>query len=325
MNEIAEILKHENRFLVVSHMNPDGDAVGSLLGMYLALREMGKEAWALSADTLPDMYDFLPGRQLILQRLEGTTEPQWILALDSATEDRISGDITDLRSRARLINIDHHPTNPAFGDLNLIDRKATSTAEIVYNLLRAAGYNLSSDVGKCLYTGLVTDTGCFRFSGVTSRIMRLAAELLEPGFDSYDVTRPLFEEFPLARMKLEGIMLERMEVHLNGRLVLSTLHTGDFDRVGAIPSDAENMVNRLRESRGVEAGILITGMSEGFSRVSFRSKGRLDVAKIAASFGGGGHRNAAGLRTTMPVDELKNKIVSAVEKGLMDEHEDVRP
>lgn len=317
MNEIAEILRRENRFLVVSHINPDGDAVGSLLGMYLALREMGKTAWALSADTLPDMYDFLPGRASLVQSLEiQGAPPQWILALDTATEPRISGDIGNLRKRARLVNIDHHPTNPAYGDLNLIDPTATSTAEIVYSLLKSAGYRLSADVGQCLYTGVVTDTGCFKFAGVTSRTMKLAAELLEPGFDSYTVTRHLFEEHPLSRMKLEAVMLERLEIHLNGRLLLSTLLAEDFDRVGADPSDSENMVNRLRESRGVEAGILITGMADGLFRVSFRSKGRVDVAEIAASFGGGGHRNAAGLRTTMPLEDLKEGLIGAVARGL---------
>lgn len=317
-NEIAEILRSEDRFLVVSHINPDGDAVGSLLGMFLALREMGKEAWALSADDLPSTYDFLPGKTSVLSGSadRSAVSPRWILALDTATEARISGDIGDLRGFAKLINIDHHPTNPAYGDLNLIDPKATSTAEVVYGLLKAAGYRLSADVGKCLYTGLVTDTGCFRFSGVTSSTMRLAAELLEPGFDSYDVTRHLLEEHPLARMKLEGIMLERLEILLDGRLLLSTLHAEDFDRVGAVHSDSENMVNRLREIRGVETGILITGMPEGVFRVSFRSKGGVDVAAIAVLLGGGGHRNAAGLRTTLPLEELKETIVNATARAL---------
>lgn len=317
MNEIAEILKREDRFLVVSHINPDGDAIGSLLGMYLALKEMGKEVRALSADPLPDTYDFLPGKKSVLQQLEASNfSPRWILALDTATEARISGDIAALRDRAKLINIDHHPTNPAYGDLNFIESQATSTAEIVYRLLTAAGYQLSADVGKCLYTGLVTDTGCFRFSGVNSRTLRIAAELLEPGLDSYDVTRHLFEEHPLARMKLEGIMLDRLEILLDGKLLLSTLQAEDFDRVGAAFSDSENMVNRLRESRGVEAGILITSMADGVFRVSFRSKGRLDVAAVASLLGGGGHRNAAGLRTTLPLQELKEKLVSAVARAL---------
>jgi bifunctional oligoribonuclease and PAP phosphatase NrnA len=317
MNEIAEILRREDRFLVVSHINPDGDAIGSLLGMYLGLREMGKEVRALSAASVPDTYDFLPGKMSIVAKVEDVGfSPQWILALDTATVERISGDIKELRNRARLINVDHHPTNPAYGDLNFVESQATSTAEIVYGLLTAAGYRLSADVGKCLYTGLITDTGCFRFSGVTSRTLRIAAELLEPGLDSYDVTRHLFEEHPLARMKLEGIMLERLEIFLDGKLLVSTLHAEDFDRVGAAFSDAENMVNRLRESRGVEAGILITGVADGVFRVSFRSKGRLDVAAIAALLGGGGHRNAAGLRTTLPLQELKQKLVSAVEQAL---------
>jgi len=317
MSEVANILKHENGFLLVSHMNPDGDAVGSLLGLYGALREMGKEAWALCGEKVPDVYDFLPGVNKVLSdpdELNG--RPQWIICLDVAAENRISGDITRFRSGAKLINIDHHPTNPAFGDLNVIESEATSTAEIVFKVLKQAGYRLSGDVGKCLYTGLLTDTGGFRFPGVTKSTMLLAAEMLEPGFDSYEITQQVYEQYPFCRFHLERLMLERIEVLLDGRLTLSTLFDEDFQRLGADYSDSENLVNRLRELRGVEAAVLMTQLADGVIRVSFRSKNHLDVGSIAHSFGGGGHRRAAGLRSTLPFYDLKEQIVSAIAKAL---------
>ena len=317
IRSIAAALEQAHCFVVVSHINPDGDAVGSLLGMHLALREMGKQSWPLSHDGIPDSYSFLPGRgEVVCDASQIPTAPDWIISVDVATEPRISGDIRDLRRKARLINIDHHPTNPGFGDLNLIDATASSTAELVFQLLRETRYKCSASVGKCLYTGLVTDTGGFRFAGVNGNTLRIAAELLDSGFTSYDVTAPLFEEYPLHRLKLEQLLLERMEMLLHGKLALSTLYAEDFQSLGAEFSDGENLVDKLRDIRGVEAGVLMTRMSDNLVRVSLRSKNALDVSAVAASFGGGGHRRAAGLRSDLPLPVLKEQIVLHVEQAL---------
>lgn len=313
MRKIAKILRDENHFLIVTHVNPDGDAIGSLLGMHLALTEMGKMSRPAAGETFPELYDFLPGTGSVVTDLTLLDRPpEWIISLDVASEERISANIDGLRDKARLINIDHHPTNPGFGDLNLVNPTAASTAELVYKVLKEAGYKLSTEVGKCLYTGLVTDTGCFRFSGVTSETLSLGAELLSPGFGSFEVTRYLYEEFPLRRLQLEQIVLQRIEVLLGGRLVISTLYHEDFERLGAHMSESENLVNRLRECRGVEVGLMITEMPDKVIRMSFRSKGAVDVSEVAKSMGGGGHRQAAGAKSTLPLPELKEKIIQAV-------------
>jgi len=266
---------------------------------------------------VPELYNFLPRHeQIISDATDVTDTPRFIIAVDAAVEDRISGDLTSFRSKADLINIDHHATNPRFGDFNFVQDSASSTAELVHEILKAAGYNLSPDVGKCLYTGLVTDTGGFRFSGVNSRTLTLAAEMLAAGFDSYEVTRPLFEEYPLRRIYMERLVLERVEVLLGGKLVMSTLYSEDFKKFGAEMSETENLVNRLRENQGVMAGILFTQMSDKLIRVSFRSKDSLDVSSIAKALGGGGHRHAAGLRSTLPLQELKDRIIQAVAQAL---------
>ncbi len=316
-SEIAHILRTEDRFLVVTHINPDGDALGSLLGTALALTEMGKQSCPLSADRTPDMYDFLPGRDRIVSDPQLVPfQPEWILALDTATEERISGDLSPFRPGARLINLDHHGSNPQYGDLNLVHAHATSTAEIILEILKQAGYKLSQDVAKCLYTGLITDTGCFRFSGVNSRTLEVGAELLATGFDSYEVARPLFEENSFGRVELERLMLHRLELLLEGRFAVSMLYAEDFGRVGADRSEMENLVDKLREIRGVEVGVLITESANGPNRVSFRSKGRVDVSALASTMGGGGHRSAAGLRIELPVDQIKEKVTTAVNKAL---------
>jgi bifunctional oligoribonuclease and PAP phosphatase NrnA len=317
IRSIAAALEQGHRFVVVTHINPDGDAVGSLLGMHLALREMGKESWPLTRDGIPESYHFLPGaKDVVSDSSQIPSVPDCIVSLDVATEPRISGDIAAYRRSARLINIDHHPTNPGFGDLNFIESTASSTAELVFRILRETGYRLSAAVGKCLYTGLVTDTGGFRFAGVDGNTLRIGAELLDSGFSSYDVTGPLFEEYPMPRLQLERLALERMEMLLGGKLVLSTLYAEDFQTLGAQFSDAENLVDKLRDIRGVAAGVLMTKMSDSLVRVSLRSKNELDVAAIADVFGGGGHRRAAGLRSDLPLSQLKEQIVLHVQQAL---------
>jgi phosphoesterase RecJ-like protein len=314
-SNIAAVLREGDRFAVLSHINPDGDAVGSVLGMYAALKEMGKQAWALTDEPFPEMYEFLPGcREAMTKEACEKIVPDWIICLDVASEKRTSVDVHGMRQRARLINIDHHITNNGYGDVNLVEPQATSTAELVYRVLKEMGCPLSVDVAKCLYTGLITDTGCFRFSGVREHTMRLAAELLSPGLDSYQITRYLYEEYPIHRMELERLLLSRVELKVNGILAMSHLHYKEFEALGAAMSDGENLVDRLRENRGVEVGVLLTQVSEDTVRASFRSKDLIDVSAIAAVFGGGGHRRAAGLRSKLPMDELKNRIILEVQR-----------
>lgn len=281
--------------------------------MFLALTEMGKTAWAFASDRPPETYDFLGADRLVItEPAEIRLEPRWILALDAAEEHRISGNISGFRSAARLINIDHHVSNPSFGDLNLVLPEATSSAELVHRVLKEAGYSPSRAVAKCLFTGIITDTGCFRFAGVDGRTLRVAADLLDTGFDPSEVTIPLYEEYPFTRLQLERLMLERVEVRLEGRLVMSTLLAEDFDELRAKVSETEDLVNRLREIRGVEVGVLVTGLPSGTTRVSLRSKGLVNVSDVARSFGGGGHRRAAGIRTELSPAEVKEQLANAI-------------
>jgi bifunctional oligoribonuclease and PAP phosphatase NrnA len=320
IERIASVLKREDRFLVVTHVNPDGDAIGSLLGLHGALREMGKQSWPLIGGEFPETFRFLARcEDTLLDPGKVPVAPNWIISVDAAEANRISGDISPFRESAQLINMDHHTTNPGFGRLSLVDPFATSTAEVVHRVLKRAGYTLSPDVGKCLYTGIITDTGCFRFEGVDQHTLEVAAEMLAAGFASYEVTRPLFEEYPVQRLHLERLVLDRVEILLGGKLILSSLSFEDFERLGARMSESENLVNRLRETQGAVAGVLFTQISKESTRVSFRSKDELDVAAVAASFGGGGHRRAAGLKSAIPFAELKSRIVETIKAALDDQ------
>ncbi len=317
IEQIAEIINKHDKFLVITHVNPDGDAIGSLLGMYLALREMGKTAAPVLGTKFPALFEFLPGKDDVLIGLESINfDPTYIISLDVAAENRISPQVDALRETATLINVDHHPTNPGYGNINHIQRHANSTTQLVYEILEKAGHPLSIDVGKCLYTGLITDTGCFKFAGVTSKTFELAAKLLEPGVDNYEITRYLFEEFAVSRLALEKLMLERLEILLDGKLVLSHLDLEDFEEIGADLSEGENLVNRLRETRGVEVGGLITKLSDNLCKVSLRSKGLIDVSAIASELGGGGHRRAAGIKASMSPQKLRIRLLELISTAL---------
>jgi len=317
IEQIARIINEQDKFLVITHVNPDGDAIGSLLGMNLALKEMGKTSVSILGTEFPGLFEFLPGKKDVLIGLGALKfDPSYIIALDVASENRIAPEVEHLRKSATLINVDHHPTNPDYGDLNYVQRYANSTTQLVYEILEKAGHTLSIDVGKCLYTGLVTDTGCFKFAGVTSKTFELAAKLLEPGVDNYEITRYLFEEYAASRLILERLMLERLEVLLDGKLVLSHLDLEDFEEIGAALSEGENLVNRLRETRGVEVGGLITKLSDNLCKASLRSKGLIDVSAIASELGGGGHRRAAGIKASMSPQKLRIRLLELIGTAL---------
>ncbi|MFH0960125.1 MAG: bifunctional oligoribonuclease/PAP phosphatase NrnA [Pseudomonadota bacterium] len=321
IDQIAKFLVEKDGFVVVTHVNPDGDAIGSLLGMYLSLKEIGKKVVGVMGANFPESFAFLPGNteMIVGWELLGFN-PSCVIAIDVADRERIAPSISGLKKAySCLINIDHHPTNPGYGDINFIRPHANSSTQLVYELLCKMGYKLNVNVSKCLYTGLVTDTGCFKFSGVTSRTFELAAKLLAPGVDSYDVTKCLFEELPESRLTLERLMLERLEFLLDGKLALSYLDLEDYEKIGASLNEGENIVNRLRETRGVEVGGLITALADNSCKVSLRSKGMLDVSTIASKLGGGGHRRAAGIKSSLGYQDMRLELISLVKKSLENE------
>lgn len=317
IDQVAGIIRDFHDFFIMTHVNPDGDAIGSLLGMYLALKENGKIAIPVIGAEFPELFKFLPGSGNTVIGFDTIGfSPSHIIALDVAAENRISPEIGDLRKSTKLVNVDHHPTNPRYGDYNYVLPSANSTTQLVYEILKRAGYRVSQDVAKCLYTGLVTDTGCFKFAGVTSETFELAARLLELGVDNYEITRKLFEEFPESRLTLERLMIERLEVLLDGKLVLSYIDFEDYQKLGASMSEGESLVNRLRETRGVEVGGLITKLSENLYKVSLRSKGFVNVATVASALGGGGHSRAAGLKVSMSREEIRERLIKLIDSSL---------
>jgi bifunctional oligoribonuclease and PAP phosphatase NrnA len=313
LQAVAAALREHDRFLVVTHENPDGDALGSLLATTLALRQLGKDALMfLSGDApLPREYSFM---QLdgVLRELPDDTEERVLVAVDCAKVDRIGPDRAPVERARLVVNIDHHHDNSRFGDINLIAPEASSTGELLRDVFRELGVELTAEIAEPLYIALVTDTGRFQYSSTTPKSYRLAAELIEAGADFHAVFREVYESLELAKLKLLARALDRTRVLEGGRMIVSHLLRTDFAEVGAVEAYSEGIIDFLRAVEGAELAVLIrepprdTGPAR---RVSLRSSiDELDVSAIARAFGGGGHRQAAGFSSEASIDEITELV-----------------
>jgi phosphoesterase RecJ-like protein len=313
VSAVADALRSHERFLTVTHENPDGDALGSLLAMSIALRSLRKDVvMYLSGDApFPPEYAFL-GLAEVSRSVPDDVGERVLLALDCANERRIGPD-DELVPRASLvIDIDHHHDNSCFGDVNLIVPDASSTAEIVRDVLRELGVGLDQRIAEALYVGLVTDTGRFQYSNTTPKALRLAAELVEAGADVHGIFRQVYESVQFAKLKLLARALERAQLFEGGRLVVSYLVKEDFADVGAEEPYSEGIIDYLRAVEGSEMVALIREppRDDGPTRrISLRSShDEVDVSAIARKEGGGGHRQAAGFSSDRPIPEIVDFI-----------------
>ncbi len=319
MKKIGEaILKHE-RFLVTSHVEPDGDAVGSVLGMWHALTALGKEVVACLADPVPLIYRFLPGSREVRNEIPLDFTPDVLIVLDCSELDRAGKiiDGIDLGS-VLVINIDHHDSNTGFGGLSLV-RENAATGELVYLLLREMGIPLTEALGKCLYTAILTDTGGFRYRNTTRRSLQIAAEIVGLGINPGEIAERACESYPLERFQILGKALRNLRVSCGGKVADFFVTQKMFNGSDVSPSIVEGFVNYPREINGVLVSVFIREKAEGRYRVSLRSKGDADVATVAMAFGGGGHRNAAGCVVEGELETVRkrvlNRVCEVIEKG----------
>ena len=312
LKAIGDALRRYDRFLVVTHENPDGDALGSLLAASLALRQLGKDAvmYLPGRTPLPSEYGFMPLADLVREPPDDAAE-RVLLAVDCAKEERIGDDAA--RSRAPLtVNVDHHHDNTRFGDLNLVVADASSTGEVLRDVFAELGVELTPELAEPLYIALVTDTGRFQYANTTPKSFRLAAELVEAGADIHQVFQQVYESVEFAKLKLLARALGRAEVLEGGRIVVSHLLRSDFGEVGAAEPYSEGIIDYLRAVEGAELAVLVREqLNEGAAayKGSLRSSiDELDVSAIARRFGGGGHRQAAGFSTDLPLEEIVEQI-----------------
>jgi len=314
---VVEALRANDRFVVTSHDNPDGDALGSLLATHLALEALGKDSVMVlgGAAPLPGEYAFL---ELDGHGLSRTAPPDLdsrvLVAVDCAQESRIVE--PSLLERARLtVNVDHHHDNSRFGEVDLVVDDASSTAEVLADVFAALGVELTPAIAEALYTAVVTDTGRFQYSNTTPKALRLAAELVEAGANISRVFVEVYESTPFPKLKLLARALERATELADGRIVVSELRREDFDAAGAEEPYSEGIIDHLRAVDGAELVALVRELPEGAASArkgSLRSHpDGVDVSAIARGFGGGGHKRAAGFSTDLEMDEITRRIVDA--------------
>jgi bifunctional oligoribonuclease and PAP phosphatase NrnA len=310
---VADAIRGHDRFLVTTHENPDGDALGSLLASKLALGQLGKDAvmYLGGEAPLPAEYGFMPLGDL-RRRLPEDAGDRVLLAVDCANETRIGPDPEVLVSAPLVVNIDHHHDNTRFGTINLVDAGASSTGEVLRDVFRDVDVRLTPEIAEALYIALVTDTGRFQYRNTTSKALRLAAELVDAGADVHRVFEGVYETVQFAKLKLLARALERAQVFEGGRIVVSYLLRTDFNEVGAAEPYSEGIIDFLRAVEGADMAVLIREppRQDGPARrVSLRaSVDELDVSAIARKSDGGGHRQAAGFSSEASIEEITDFV-----------------
>jgi len=315
LSEIADVLRSAQRIAIAAHVRPDGDAIGSVMGLALSLRAMGKKVYAVLEDRVPGNLSFLPDTDTILSPPYADVEIDVSVALDTATHERLGEHSVALLGRAPLlVNIDHHPTNPGYGNLNHVDGHQPAVGQIIYELLKVGGFPITDAVMQHLFSAISTDTGSFQFSSTRARTHEIAAEMIAAGLDSARLAQFLYQTFPARRLKLMRAMLNEMDFRADERIASWQLTQSLMNEVQVQPGDTEGMIDTLRMIDSVVSAVIFEELPDGKVRVSARSKvERLDVSKICGQFGGGGHRMASGARMEGPIEAASETFLTALE------------
>jgi phosphoesterase RecJ-like protein len=315
LDDAARVLAEADEAVLVCHVNPDPDAMGSMLGLARFLSARGTKVVASSPNGLGDMprwVEALPGREFLVAPGDVPKDPPLVVTLDAADVTRLDG-LAHLVERAgTVIVIDHHRTNPGFGTIDLIDPDAAATAEIVFRLIEKIGGGFGPDVAACLYAGLVTDTGRFQFEATTPEVLRIAAVLREQAFDQAHLSQALYEDNSLAYLRLLARLLERLTHVPQADLVWTHVGRRDLEDAGVPIQETDDLIDLVRTAREADVAAVLKEQVGGGFKVSMRSRGRTDVAAVAAKFGGGGHRLAAGYSSKGSVEETAGALVEAL-------------
>ncbi len=314
LKRIVEHIRETDNFLVLAHVAPDGDALGSMLAMGELLTTLGKRVTLFNQSGIPSRFEWLAPKHEILTSLP-EEEPDSIIVLDCGSAERTGELITPWLSTKTVLNIDHHLGNPKFGTLNWIEERASSVGEMVGILCRKLGVPMVGLLGEYVYLALISDTGDFCFNNTRPETLEMAAEILRLGL----LPGPFHEQKQstgtLSQLQMRGTVLQQASLHADGRVTLISFSRELFERTGTGPEDTEGLVNTVLYVRGVQVAVSLREEERGI-KFSLRSKGSTNVQAVAASFGGGGHRNAAGGTLEMSMDEAKKVMVRAVTEEL---------
>lgn len=309
LKEIAEFIRQKNRFLIVSHARPDGDSLGTALALAEGLAQLGKGVDVVNADPVPRMYECLPGIEGVIVSRQVSSSHDALIVLECSDLKRTG--IKGLEGLA-AVNIDHHLKNDEFGELNWVDPNAAAVGEMVYLLLDEMGVRISPEIASNLYVALLTDTGSFRFANTTAETFRIAGQLVGAGADPAQLAQSVLMNQPESRLRLLCRVLNSIEFDTSGKLAWLSLTQEMLETTGSSADDSEGMVNYALSVNGVRVCAFFKEEQDQIYRVSLRSRGKEDVSEVARQFGGGGHRNAAGMSLQGPFEEVKNRVLDCL-------------
>lgn len=316
LSKIIEALKRVRSVAILSHVNPEGDTLGSALGCHLTLKTLGKEVATFNPDPVPKNLRNLPGAEEVIWANRVPHPFDGYLVVDASDPGRVGGLLQGLPAGSLIMNIDHHSTNARFGTYNWVDPEASATGEMIHHLFQVMGVPLTPEAATNLYVAILTDTGSFQHANTTPRALRAAAELVEVGVVPQAVAEMLFGQRDLGEIRLLGALLTRMQVSPDGRFAWMEVTEGMLKEQGLEMDALEGMVNYPRSLRGVEVALLFKEVAGSGVKVSLRSRGKVDVAQVASAFHGGGHRGAAGCTVPGSLAEVREKVLAEVHRAL---------
>ena len=317
LSQVVELIENKHKFGITTHIKPDGDGVGSSLGLCWLLRSLGKSAEVIVRGDIPVSYRDLPGASEIrdVERLEGDYDAIFVIECSDLERPGIAG-----LDKHFTVNIDHHATSAHFGTINWIDSTASAVGEMIYNLCKAIGGRVTREIAECVYMALVTDTGSFHFSNTTDRTLKVASELIKAGAKPAVISEAVYNNYPWSRIELMRQVLGTVKRDESGRVAMMRQTLAMRETAGAVDGDNNGFVNIPLAARDVLAVVYMREVDQDVYRVSLRSKGDINVAKVAEKFGGGGHRNASGLRIEGNWEEKEAELVEAVKDAVDKAH-----
>ena len=313
LHEIAAAISRAKRVAILSHVRPDCDAIGSQLALALSLQLLGKDVSAWNEDGLPDGFRFLRKSDLVTPPPIEPQDFEVVIALDTASQQRLGTTLGAVRHADVWINIDHHASNPGYGDLVYIDTLAPATGQIIYEFLRTENLPLTLEGADALYAAISTDTGSFRYPNTMARTFEIASELIKAGANAGAISHSLYESYPKRRVQLLGEILPKASFDAGDRIASMALTNETKERLGIHPDEIDGLIDYVRCVDTVVVALFFEELAEGKIRLSARSKDdRVDVNKICSEFGGGGHPRAAGARIRGSLEEVRNKVLKRV-------------
>ena len=322
LSQVVELIENKQKFAITTHVRPDGDGVGSSLGLCWLLKSLGKSAEVIVADGVPPSYASLPGAEDIrrVEKIDSDYDAVFIIECSDIERPGILGLEDEF-----TVNIDHHATSDHFGTINWIDSTASAVGEMIYNLCKAIGGRITREIAECVYMALVTDTGSFHFSNTTERTFKVASELIRAGVKPAQISEAVYNNYPWSRIELMRQVLDTVKRDKTGRVAWLRQTMAMKETAGAIDGDNNGFVNIPLAAREVLAVVYMREVGEEEYRVSLRSKGGINVARVAELFGGGGHKNAAGCRVEGDWDTQEQELVAAVTAAVDKDSEEFEP